>query len=297
VTDASGPEEGDGVFIVAHRERPEAADLAVAATAWLAERGIPAWMSADDAVALGLDQLADDRPAGSASLAISLGGDGTMLRTVQMLGGAPVSVLGVNVGLLGYLAEVEPGGLIDAIARWAEGPTAGRWRIEERMMLGVTVHRHRPGGRVGSWSALNEAVVEKQSPGHTVRLLVSIDGAPFTSYAADGLIIATPTGSTAYSLSARGPVVSPTLRALLLTPVSPHMLFDRSLVLNPDERIDVELIGHRRAILSLDGQEVTELGEGDVASITAAASTARFVRFGERRFHQILKSKFGLTDR
>ena len=124
-----------------------------------------------------------------------------------------------------------------------------------------------------------------------------IDGTPFTSYAADGLILATPTGSTAYSMSARGPVLSPRLRAVLLTPVSPHMLFDRSLVLDPSERVEVELLGHRPATLSIDGQPVASLTEGDRVSVTPSDHVARFVRFGNRRFHQILKTKFGLSDR
>ena len=117
---------------------------------------------------------------------------------------------------------------------------------------------------------MNEAVVEKQEAGHTVRLLVRIDGAAFTSYAADGLIIATPTGSTAYSLSARGPVVSPKHRALLLTPVSPHMLFDRSLVLDPDEEVEIEVIGHRSVALSIDGQAAARLAEGDIVAVRAS---------------------------
>ena len=111
-------------------------------------------------------------------------------------------------------------------------------------MLDLTVRRARV-ATPQTWTALNEGVVEKQESGHTVRLQVWIDGAPFTSYAADGLILATATGSTAYSLSARGPVLSPRLRAVLLTPVSPHMLFDRSLVLDPSETVEVEVIGHR----------------------------------------------------
>ena len=144
---------------------------------------------------------------------------------------------------------------------------------------------------------MNEAVLEKHEPGHTVRMLVWIDGAPFTSYAADGMIVATPTGSTAYSLSARGPVVSPAHRAILLTPVSPHMLFDRSLVLDPDEAVRIEVMGHRPVDLSLDGQRVAHLGEGDAVSFAPADCSAAFVRFGRRHFHQILKAKFGLSDR
>ena len=161
-------------------------------------------------------------------------------------------------------------------------------------MLDATLQRA-GGEEPETWTALNETVIEKQEAGHTVRLLVRIDGAAFTSYAADGLIIATPTGSTAYSLSARGPVVSPKHRALLLTPVSPHMLFDRSLVLDPDEQVEIEVIGHRPATLSIDGQTAASLAEGDTVCVRASPSVARFVRFGERRFHQILKTKFGLS--
>jgi NAD+ kinase len=253
-------------------------------------------MTPVDAEPLELLDLVSERKPESAGLALSLGGDGTILRTVKMLGGSGVPIIGVNVGLLGYLTEVEPPALTAALERWAAGSEAGEWRIEERMMLDATLHRCGVDA-VESWTALNEGVIEKQEAGHTVRLLVRIDGATFTSYAADGLIIATPTGSTAYSLSARGPVVSPKHRALLLTPVSPHMLFDRSLVLDPDEEVEIEVIGDRPATLSIDGQVSATLSEGDTVTVRASPSVARFVRFGQRRFHQILKTKFGLSDR
>jgi NAD+ kinase len=284
------------VLLVAHHDRMEAAALARLAAAWLTDHGHSAWMTPEDAAPLELTELVQERSPQSAGLALSLGGDGTMLRAVKMLGGSGVPIIGVNVGLLGYLTEVEPPALTGALERWAAGPEAGEWRVEERMMIDASLHRLGV-DQAETWTALNESVVEKQEAGHTVRLLVRIDGAPFTSYAADGLIIATPTGSTAYSLSARGPVVSPKHRALLLTPVSPHMLFDRSLVLDPDEQVEIEVIGHRPATLSIDGQTAASLAEGDTVSVRASMSVARFVRFGERRFHQILKAKFGLSDR
>ena len=293
------------VLMVAHHDRVEAAALARLAATWLHGHGHSAWMTPEDAEPLDLLDLVSERRPESAGLALSLGGDGTMLRTVKMLGGSGVPIIGVNIGLLGYLTEVEPPALTAALERWDAGSDAGEWRIEERMMLHAAlrrsgVDRESAQGEIDDteiWTALNEAVVEKQEAGHTVRLLVRIDGAPFTSYAADGLIIATPTGSTAYSLSARGPVVSPKHRALLLTPVSPHMLFDRSLVLDPDEEVEIEVIGNRPATLSIDGQSATSLAEGDTVVVSASVSVARFVRFGERRFHQILKTKFGLSDR
>jgi NAD+ kinase len=280
------------VLMVAHHERTEAAALARVAQEWLEARGHTAWMPAEDAEALDLASLRSERAPRDAELVLSLGGDGTMLRTVKILDGAPAPIIGVNVGLLGYLTEVDPPALTTALERYFSGD----YTTEERMMLSISIDR------VGTTAgpplrALNEAVLEKQEAGHTVRLLVSIDGAPFTSYAADGLIIATPTGSTAYSLSARGPVVSPTHRAMLMTPVSPHMLFDRSLVLDPEEPIEIEVIGHRPANLSVDGQIVTSLQEGETVRFTCAPEQAVFVRFGRRRFHQILKTKFGLSDR
>lgn len=286
------------VFIVAHHQRSEAAALVVAANTWLQASGHDAFMSPDDADAIGLGELGSDRDPATASLAISLGGDGTVLRAVKLLDGSAVPILGVNVGLLGYLTEVEPPAMLAALERWfASDESGGDWRIEERMMLQVTVQRVGPDNQAERWRALNEVVLEKGESGHTVRLDVSIDGSPFTSYAADGLIVATPTGSTAYSLSARGPVVSPQHRAMLVTPVSPHMLFDRSLVLDPDEPISIGVSGYRTVEVSVDGQRVATLSEGDTVVCVPAAETARFVRFGPRRFHQILKAKFGLSDR
>lgn len=284
------------VVIIAHHERGEAGALARRTAAWLVERGHETWMIPDDAGALGLGELGSDRSPADADLVLSLGGDGTMLRAVHLVDGAPVPLLGVNLGWLGYLTEVEADDLVPALERFTAGPDAGGWHLDERLMLEASA-RTTGGETLGCWRALNEAVVEKREAGHTIRLMVRIDGDAFTSYAADGMIVSTPTGSTAYSLSARGPVVSPRHRALLVTPVAPHMLFDRSLVLDPSETVDLELMGHRPAALSIDGRQVAVLGEGDVVSCVPSAATARFVRFGDHRYHQILKLKFGLNDR
>lgn len=281
------------VAVVAHHERGDAADLARQAVSWLGERGHQAWVIPDDATELGLGDLVSERPIDRADLVVCLGGDGTMLRAVRLLDGAAVPLLGVNVGVLGYLTEIDPPELSTALERFVAGADVGSWHLDERMMLQVAV----AGGATGTWRALNEAVVEKHGSGHTVRLLARIAGEPFTSYAADGLIVATPTGSTAYSLSARGPVVSPRHRALLLTPVSPHMLFDRTLVLDPTETVEIEVDGHRLAVLAVDGRVVATLDDGDVVTCRPAMETANFVRLAPHHFHQILKAKFGLADR
>lgn len=284
------------VLLVAHHERGEAGAVARQVVEWLSTNGHRGWLLPDDADALGMADLADDTSPAEADLVVSLGGDGTMLRAVHLLDGAAVPLLGVNLGWLGYLTEVEAGGLTDALARFASGADAGRWHLDERLMLEV-VAEQADGTPLGTWRALNEAVIEKWESGHTIRLLARIDGERFTTYAADGLIVATPTGSTAYSLSARGPVVSPRHRALLLTPVAPHMLFDRSLVLDPSESVELEVLGHRPAQLSVDGRLITILREGDMLRCVPSSATACFVRFSDVRYHQVLKEKFGLSDR
>lgn len=283
-------------MVVAHHERREARELAATAAAWLSERGHECWMPSDDAHRFGLDDLAADRDPAEADLVLSLGGDGTMLRAVGLLDGAPVPLLGVNLGRLGYLTEIESDQVETALGRFVAGSHDGHWQLDVRMMLAVDVV-DADGEVVGSWRALNEAVVEKRESGRTVSLLVRIDGEPFTSYAADGLIVSTPTGSTAYSLSARGPVVSPKHRALLVTPVAPHMLFDRSLVLDPTETVEIEMLEGHQASVVVDGRPVCALSATAKVRCVPAGETARFVRFGAHHYHQVLKAKFGLLDR
>jgi len=234
-----------------------------------------------------------EKMATGLDLAVSLGGDGTILRAVELVAREGVPVLGVNVGHLGYLTELEPAQLPQALERFL----SGAYDIEERMMLAVSIDA--PSGSLPTrplW-ALNEAVIEKVSHGHTIHAAVSINGTFFTSYAADGLIVATPTGSTAYAFSVRGPIVSPRQRALILTPVSAHMLFDRSLVLDESERVGIELIDDRPAILTVDGRELGTLRRGDSTTCAAAPYSARFVSFEARDFFRIVKTKFGLADR
>lgn len=284
------------VAFVAHREITAAHDLARDTIDWLRSEGHDAWMPAAEARVLDLPDLSGERTTASADLVVCLGGDGTMLHAVKLIDGEPVPLLGVNFGRLGYLTEVEVDQIRDALERFALGQSDGGWTLDRRMMLAVEIVDD--DGQVDdSWRALNEAVVEKRESGHTVHLRLRIDGDAFTSYAADGMIVSTPTGSTAYSLSARGPVVSPKHRALLVTPVAPHMLFDRSLVLDPAESVEIEVIGDRDASLAVDGRAVRRLGTGSIVRCRPSSRTANFVRFGEHRYHQVLKVKFGLMDR
>jgi NAD+ kinase len=276
-----------------HHERAEAVDLAKRAIAHLEELGHRCRVPTGDAAATGLEAwaVADASLATDLDLAVSLGGDGTMLRTIDLVGRYDVPVLGVNVGHLGYLTEVEPEMLDGALDRFL----AGDHLLEERMLLEVSlaVGGHAP--RVVR-HAMNEAVV-RSAGSHVVRLEVSIAGELFTTYAADGLIVATPTGSTAYNLSARGPIVAPELHAFVVTPVAPHQLFDRSLVLSPDDDVRIELLDWRPARLLCDGVEVAVLAPGDAVTCRRGPWLAKVVTFGRRDFRGILRKKFGLEDR
>jgi len=281
------------VVLVVHEDRPEAVAQADALAGALMDDGHRVDRSDDPGfAATGLDDATD--------LVVSLGGDGSILRAVDLLAGHPAPILGVNHGELGYLTAVEPADAHSSVVR----VLAGDHDLEERMMLRVEVHR--AGDRTGDRPvpavvahALNEVVVERRSTegGQTVRVGVSLDGESFTSYTADGLIAATPTGSTAYAFSARGPIVDPLHRAIQLTPVSPHMLFDRTLVLEPSTEVGMEVLGRRAATCTVDGRPIADLAGGDLVVCTAADRVARLVTFGPRDLRGLLVNRFGLADR
>lgn len=287
------------VGIAIHRFREDAVAVGRAVAGWASSNGHSCAVSAGDVGVLtaagDIAGLTVDDDLKGIDVLVSVGGDGTMLRSVRTLDGRAVPVIGVNVGLLGYLTGVEAPSAVDALRLYLQGTEGRDFWFDDRMLLRVRLWSS--GAYLGERRALNEVVVEKREAGHTVRVAVDIDGAPFTTYAADGLIVATPTGSTAYSMSARGPILSPRLRALLVTPVSPHMLFDRSLVLDAPERIRIEILGHRAVNVAADGELLHTLKPGDVVEVDAAEENARFVRYEESRFHQVLKTKFGLADR
>ena len=279
------------VALVVHHGRPLAGELAADIAAWLAATGHDVRVPAGDASEIAsLTRWATEEAelAAGLDLAVSIGGDGTMLRAVRLVSQAGTPVLGVNVGHLGYLTEVEPSGWRAALLR----VFAGDHLVEERMTLCVEVRRESEAPAV--ITALNDAVVEKLEAGHTVRVGVNISDRPAISYATDALIVATPTGSTAYNLSAGGPLVSPRLEALIVTPVAPHSLFGRALVVARDEIVDVAIL-HGKAVLGVDGRHLGPLQAGDVVRCKAGPEPARLVTFGEREFWRILKTKFGLN--
>jgi NAD+ kinase len=281
------------VGLVPNRDRPVAHELARRATRWLLERNIEVRIPLAEANAAGLTEHGvEERDfVAGLDLVVSLGGDGTMLHTATLVFPADVPILGINAGNLGYLNAFEASDLEAALSMVRDDAHS----ISSRVVLQCTVES--AGAAAGEWHGLNEVVLEKISAGRMVRLAVAINDEPFTSYAADGVVVATPTGSTAYSFSLRGPIVSPTANVLLLTPISPHMLFDRSLVLGGDETIDFTVTADRPVAINIDGRPIGELATGDRVRCTAASQRIAIVAAPDIAFHQILKAKFELPDR
>jgi NAD+ kinase len=225
---------------------------------WLAERGVRALFDPDAGAAVGEPGVSRSELGRRADLVIVLGGDGTLLAVARALEVRAVPILGINLGTLGFLAEVSVDEMEPALERALEGGL----RVEERMRLDVELER--AGRIVGRWRALNDAVITKADPGRLIDLETHADGQLVATYHGDGLIVSTPTGSTAYSLSAGGPILLPDLRAFVLTPVSPHTLTQRPLVLPDDVCLEVIVrTGGREGHLTVDGQEGTRLEAGD----------------------------------
>jgi NAD+ kinase len=211
---------------------------------------------------------------GDFDLLIAVGGDGTMLRAGHLCAPCSVPILGINLGRLGFLIQVQQDEWRDMFERLFNGEA---W-IENRMML--RVEHLRAGELLGTWQALNEVVVGRGQYLRPVKLAASADGHMLTTYIADGLIAATPTGSTAYALAAGGPILPPELRNMLIVPIAPHLSVDRAVVLAEGSSISID-VKSDNAILSVDGAIPTGLAEDDRVDIRAAGYTAQFVRFGD----------------
>jgi NAD+ kinase len=284
------------VTFLVHPQRPDALALTLDTADWLIGQGHTARIlqfSAPDTVSeAGVegDVLAVDLTG--STVAVSMGGDGTFLRVVRLAWAEDVPVLGVNFGRVGYLPDLVPDQVRVALSRVFEGKAI----IESRYALEVAIGDRSSGDAEFSHLALNEVVLEKIVFGHTVRLATSIDGEDVLTYSADGLLIATPTGSTAYNLSAGGPILSPTLRAMVVTPVAPHLSLDRSLVLTDQQRVTVEIAPDRAAALVIDGQEVGRFEPGTTVTCRVATRPVRVVRNDPQGFGATLRVRL-LADR
>ncbi len=284
------------VTFLVHPDRPDALALATDTAAWLTERGHAArilrFSGPDRVTEAGAESNLDAVDLTGTTVAVSMGGDGTFLRVVRLATAADVPVLGVNFGRLGYLPDLLPDQVRVALTKVFEG----RASIEPRCALEVAISDRSIDDDPSFMLALNEVVIQKIEFGHTVRLTTRIDDEEALTYSADGLIIATPTGSTAYNLSAGGPILAPTLRALVVTPVAPHFSLDRSLVLTDEQVVVVEVAQDRAGALVIDGQDVGRLHPGATVSCRVAARPVQVVRNEPQTFGGILRFRL-LADR
>ncbi len=221
---------------------------------------------------------------------VALGGDGTFLRAAYLARDRGVPVLGVNLGRLGFLSEVEAAGIEQALQRLVDGD----FDVEERMTLAVTVH-DADGAEVGSTWALNDASVERTEPQRLKVFEVCVNSTVFANVPADAIICATATGSTAYAFSAGGPILSPLVDAILLTPVAPHSLFNRTIVVDPRESLWVRPAGGEgRCVVSCDGRDSIPVPTGGAVRVSRGDIPVRMARLSAFDFYQRVRDKFGL---
>lgn len=281
------------IGLVPHAERPQAVEIAKETALWLEGKGHIAVLLPELALQAAWEPRDETEDLDGFDLLVSLGGDGTMLRTVGTVVGRDVPVLGVNFGRLGYLTTAEPDGIHAAVERFLTGD----YVLEHRMTVDAVVLPEGSRSPRLETTALNDVVLARPSDAHTVRMRAAVAGRHFLSYTADAMIVATATGSTGYNLSARGPVVSPKLRCLVLTPVSPHMLFDRSLVLDSSDEVCLRVDGTWPADLLVDGEVRGQVAVGERVVCQAGRHDALLVGFGDHTFETVLKGKFHLSDR
>lgn len=287
------------VLLIVHIEREEATKVAATFANDLTAEGLSVRVFDTDAAQLqgaGLDTASGVEvvPAGhSASegceLAVVFGGDGTLLRGAELCRGTGTPVLGVNLGHVGFLAEVDVEDVHEVVRR----VVARSWTVEERLTIDVQVAVS--GEIVAKTWALNEASVEKASRERMVDLVVEIDGRPVSRWGGDGVVCATPTGSTAYNFSAGGPIVWPEVHALLMVPISAHALFARPLVVSPDSTLAIEVVGAQSsAVLWCDGRRTADLPFGARVEVVRGDEPVRLARLHTAPFADRLVRKFDL---
>jgi NAD+ kinase len=285
------------ILLVAHPTRPEVVDIARGVVKQLRAADVEVALAPDEARMFGAIDIgpvveADpDDPTEGCELVVVLGGDGTILRGAEHSRGTSVPLLGVNLGHVGFLAEAERE---DATAT-VDHIVSRAYQVEERMTLAVTVHQE--GAKPYPCWALNEVSVEKAARERMLEVAVEIDGKPLSAFGCDGIVVSTPTGSTAYAFSLGGPVIWPDVEAILMVPNAAHALFSRPIVVSPTSRLAVEVIpqaeGH--GIMWCDGRRQLELRPGARIEVTRSDVPVRLARLNASPFTDRLVAKFDLS--
>lgn len=280
------------VGIVVKRGRPQALEVGRELATWLRGHGLTPLAEADAASALGVaDAMSKEDLVSHADLVVVLGGDGTLLSVAHNQGERSVPILGVNLGSLGFLTSIKVEQLYDVLPLALEG----RLELDHRMMLRATLER--PGRP--SWSVFNDVVITKSTLARMIDLDTSIDGEDVCVYKADGLIVATPTGSTAYSLSAGGPIVQPSVGVIVLSPICPHTLTHRPMIVSDSSvvRVVVRTADAHEVVMSLDGQESVPLRADDMIEVRKAETPVTLVRPPGLRYFAVLRKKLRWGER
>lgn len=291
---SAAPQVMTRVGVVAKPDALEAREVVAGLIDWLRARHLSITVDKETASLVPEAAVpAVTRPElpGHVDFMIVLGGDGTLLSVARTVGDLGVPLLGVNLGGLGFLTATT----LDEMFPALDAFLAGRLVIEERMMLLARVLRR--DREVAEVLALNDAVIMKSAMSRIIDFSVSVDGQSATSYRADGLIIATPTGSTAYSLSAGGPILFPTMDAVVLTPICAHTLTNRPIVLPGTQRIEVTLLTNQEVMLTVDGQVGFGLREQDTVEVRRPGARVRLVRLPQKHFFSVLRTKLKWGER
>ena len=267
------------VGILYNARIPQARSLATEVEEWTARR-------MDRTHVCAIDDAPDELCLPEVDLLVTLGGDGSILQAARLAATHDVLILGVNLGRVGFLTEAETSQWEDVLSR----TLAGDFWVEERMMIRVVAQRGQE--TIAEVEALNDVVVGRGARGRAVHLRAEVDGGELANYVADGLIVATPTGSTAYALAAGGPILPPQLRNILLVPVAPHLSMERPIVLAEGVTVQITVVGRRPAVLMVDGHADAELENRDSVKVEASPHVARFARVRERNyFYRTLVSR------
>ena len=265
------------VGLIVKRDSPKALAIARELGAWITARGLVAMAEGDVARAIKARPLAIEDLARHAELIVVLGGDGTLLAIARLIGERETPILGINLGGLGFLTQAT----IEEARSSLERVLAGDYEVDRRIMLEASVTRGGRGRKAAiadGLRAFNDVVINKREIGTMLEIEVVADRKPFCSYRADGLIVATPTGSTAYALSAGGPIVFPTLNVIVLAPICPHTLSNRPVVLPDTFELEIRVIGKLAAALTLDGQQRIALGPDDAVKVRKSRSVVALIR-------------------
>jgi NAD+ kinase len=281
------------IGIVAKRNQPKAIALARRLVTWLRRRRRTVLLEAEVAKALHLaDGVSKQEMMARADLVIVLGGDGTLLSVARHSGTRRVPVLGVNLGGLGFLTDVRPEEIFPALER----VFGGQYQLEQRSMLEAAAMRN--GKVVQRFQALNDVVINKGALARILDLETSVDGMPICTYKADGLIVATPTGSTAYSLSAGGAIVEPSVGVVLVSPICPHTLTQRPIVLPARSHLRIAVRSpDEDVVLTVDGQEGMKLANNDVVEVRPSKNRVLLVRSPTHSFFELLRTKLRWGER